>query len=51
MDGLYPVMGTMSGSTPTISNTRTAPEYLNAWWNVVNWDEVARRYKQARSGR
>ena len=20
------------------------PEYLQTWWNVVNWDEVARRY-------
>ena len=25
------------------------PDYLNAWWDVVNWDEVARRY-EARGG-
>jgi Fe-Mn family superoxide dismutase len=22
------------------------PEYLKTWWNVVNWDEVARRFEQ-----
>jgi Fe-Mn family superoxide dismutase len=26
------------------------PDYLNAWWDVVNWDEVARRYDEARGG-
>ena len=24
------------------------PDYLAAWWDVVNWDEVARRYDAAR---
>jgi Fe-Mn family superoxide dismutase len=25
------------------------PDYLGSWWDVVNWDEVARRYEEARS--
>lgn len=23
------------------------PDYISAWWNVVNWDEVARRFTAA----
>jgi len=24
------------------------PDYITAWWNVVNWDEVAARFKAAK---
>jgi Fe-Mn family superoxide dismutase len=24
------------------------PDYLEAWWNVVNWDEVTKRYSNAK---
>jgi Fe-Mn family superoxide dismutase len=23
------------------------PDYVKAWWNVVNWDDAAERYNQA----
>lgn len=25
------------------------PDYIDAWWNVVDWDKVAENYKKARS--
>lgn len=26
------------------------PDYVKAWWNVVNWEDVAQRLEKARSG-